>query len=142
MTNTLANTIENASAVTEVFGHWPDFHDAEVHAFSVSRDGSEAPSIEARIHVFEMTPDVDDRGHLLTRDHRLVTLFFANVAALELDGFNEQNVLFSLSLELGDRSGSDSRAWKVAFEASYGLSARFSCDRVVVRRVELFGNAV
>jgi hypothetical protein len=128
--------IENADALVEVFGAWPSFHDAEVHALVISREGSEAPRIDARIHVFEMTRDVNSSGHYALENHRFVTLQFTRVTALELSGFNEQNALFALTIEPGDPSATEPRRWDVSFESSYGVSAAFSCDRIVVREVE------
>jgi hypothetical protein len=128
--------IENADALIAIFGAWPKFHDAEVHSLVISRETPEAPRIDARIHVFEMTPNIDSSGHHTLVNHRFVTLQFFRVASLQLSGFNEQNALFSLTIEPGDPGTSEPRRWDVSLESSYGVSAGFSCDRIVVREVE------
>lgn len=40
--------VHNAEALTQIFGHWPSFHDAEVVAMSLDRVGDDGPSLEAR----------------------------------------------------------------------------------------------
>jgi hypothetical protein len=54
--------VENAAALTKIFGKWPTFHDAEVLRIVLDRAGDDGPTIEAQIHVFAMTSRVDDSG--------------------------------------------------------------------------------
>lgn len=61
--------IENGNKITEIFGYWPTFHDAEIHNVSMSIadgepwvPGSSSPVLEMEIHVFEMTKDVTEEG--------------------------------------------------------------------------------
>ena len=138
---TKSEEIENASALVEVFGAWPSFHDAEVHSLVISRDHSEAPRLDARIYEFERRSVTDSSGHYSQVNHRFVTLQFTRVAALELGGFNEQNALLALTIEPGEQSAADPRRWNVTVESSYGVGAAFSCDRIIVREVEPFGEA-
>jgi hypothetical protein len=128
--------VENADALLKIFGAWPSFHDAEVHSLVISREQPEAPRIDARIHVFVVTAEIDSSGHHTLVNHRFVTLQFFRVASLELSGFNEQNALFALTIEPGDPSASEPRRWDISFDSSYGVSAAFSCDRIVVGEVE------
>jgi hypothetical protein len=107
----------------------------------LSRENSEAPRLDVRIHVFELHPEIDSSGHYARVNHRLVTLQFTRVAALELNGFNEQNALFALTIESGDQSAAEPRRWDVSFESSYWVGAAFSCDRIIVREVEPFVQA-
>jgi hypothetical protein len=128
--------IENSRMLTELFGYWPSFHDAEVRSLRMdSRDGG-GPVLEATLYVFQMTPEVDSRGYYILRHESLVTIRFANIAGLELAGFNSQNVLMSLHLALADSQHDDSRRWEVSFVDSYGLSAKFACGSIAVLNLE------
>jgi hypothetical protein len=128
--------IENASALVEVFGAWPSFHDAEVYSLAMSRESSEAPRLDMRIHVFGRRSEIDSIGQYGRVNHRFATLQFTRVAALELSGFNEQNALFALIIEPGDQTAAEPRRWDVRFESSYGVGATFGCDRIIVTNVE------
>src|SRR5579871_2051209 len=69
--------IENQEALTRIFGDWPSFHDAEVLSLVLGRHGIEdrpGPTLEARIHVFQMTGEVDERGYFRLGNHTLVVL--------------------------------------------------------------------
>jgi hypothetical protein len=133
--------IENDEALTRIFGGWPSFHDAEVLSVHLDRGDKDGASLEARIHVFKMTSEVDERGYYVLTDHTLVTLFFANIILRELRGFNHQNALFGIGIEEVDPATNDGRRLAVAFEVSYGVETHFLCDRVIVRSVGPFGQA-
>jgi len=86
------------------------FHDAEVHALRLDRDG---PTLELELTVVAPTP-------------RMVRLRFENVSGLDLVDFNEQNVLFDLKIattEDGDLA--------VEVQPTYGIGAKFRCSSVV-----------
>jgi hypothetical protein len=128
--------VENAEALTRIFGYWPSFHDAEVHSLALDRSGHGGPSLTARVHVFEMTAEIDAQGHYVLRHHRLVTLRFANVALEELAGFNEQNALDTLTITEADPASSLGRRYEVVFDPAYGVAVRLFCDAVEVVGVE------
>lgn len=131
--------IAGAEAVTSIFGEWPSFHDAEVLRVRLDRgDGRSPVHLEADVHVFAMTSEVDDRGFFVLRDHTLVTLRFDGIADLDLGGFNHQNVLFSLSLEDITSRQLDVLRWAVRFDSSHGVGASFLCERINVLAVEPF----
>ena len=56
--------IGNAKAVTDAFGGWPSFHDAEILHLTLQRE-PRAASLECVVHVFKGTPEVDDTGHFV-----------------------------------------------------------------------------
>lgn len=60
-------TIENQELVTEIFGEWPSFHDAEVVSLRLDRQGEgggeDGPTLDAAIHVWRTTEEVDPRGY-------------------------------------------------------------------------------
>lgn len=82
--------VKNSSALTSIFGTWPSFHDAEVLSMHFDRGGDDGPSLEARVHVFSMTSDVDERGYYVLTNHTLVTLRFSNILIRNFCWFNTQ----------------------------------------------------
>ena len=137
---TLPAEIENAAAVTDVFGYWPTFHDAEVHYITLGREGADRPYLEARIHVFEMTSDVDDAGFYVRRHHRMVTLRFGNIADEQVCWFNQQNALMGIAISTAREAPKedDRRRWHVHFAGSFGCDVDLLCDRIAVTSVEPF----
>jgi len=94
-----------ASVVTSVL---PDvsFHDAEVQALRLDREG---PTLHLDVAV-------------VFPEQRIVRLRFENVTDVELDGFNEQNVLFDLKVVAADDGRFD-----VELQSSYGLGGSLRC---------------
>jgi len=85
--------ISGAEKLIAVFGHWPSFHDAEVIWLKLDRrsNGKEhGPTLEAQIHAWEMTNEVDEHGYYVLRHHVLVSLKFLDVEELRLNDFNHQ----------------------------------------------------
>ncbi|CAA9525345.1 MAG: hypothetical protein AVDCRST_MAG85-3183 [uncultured Solirubrobacteraceae bacterium] len=125
--------VAGADALTSIFGEWPSFHDAEVLRMRLDRGGPRTRAhVEADVHVFAMTSEVDEAGFSVLRDHTLVTLRFDGIAELELGGFNDQNALFALELEdITDRQ-LDVLRWSIRFDSSHGVGATFLCEDVSV----------
>jgi hypothetical protein len=96
------------------------------------------PTIEADIHVFEMTDHVTPEGFYELRKHTLVTFAFRGIEELELTSFNHQNVLFDLGLkDISDRD-LEVLKWAVNFASSFGVEASFLCNEIAVLRVAPF----
>jgi hypothetical protein len=131
--------IENTEAVTEIFGHWPSFHDAEVVSIHLNRHGHGAfrgPTVEATIHVFEMTNEIDERGLYVCRHHTLVKLRFAQADNIRIDDFNIQNALSGIKIvDISARQLEDVK-FEVQFDPSFGASMDFVCKAVSVISVE------
>ncbi len=127
--------IENAGSLEVVFGRCPSFHDAEVLRVVLDRSGDDGPTLEAAIHVFEMTSEVDSRGYYVLRHHTEVVFRFTGVVLSRLQWFNHQNVLSSLEISELDPRDHEGRAFRVEMPSSYGLEAEFDCKRVVVASV-------
>jgi len=130
--------IRNHQLLTEVFGYFPSFHDAEVFRIMLDRGdkGAGEQSLEALIHVFEMTPEVDESGHYRLKNHVLVLFRFSKIVNLKLTDFNYQNVLQSLKIvTLSDRER-DKVKFKVVLAGIFGVSASFHCDSVSIESVE------
>lgn len=131
-----ASQIVGAEKLTGVLGYWPTFHDAEVIWVRLDRGGAGAgPSLEALVHTFEMTNQVDAAGFYVLRNNVLVHLRFAGVSDLKLDDFNEQNVLFGLTISKREGAAAES-GFDVKFDPSWGVGAVFGCTAVAVVSVD------
>jgi hypothetical protein len=134
----LYERIINHKLITDWFGYWPSFHDAEVLSMDLNRRPREkgpGPSLVARLHTFEMTSEVDDRGYYKLRKHAIITLEFDGIEGISLDGFNGQNALAGLDLEEAvNQEGQP--ALTIVFHPSFGVGCDFQCTLARVRSVE------
>jgi hypothetical protein len=121
--------IAGAERLVQIFGRWPSFHDAEVVRYSAVRttDYKSGPIIEADVHVFEMTSEVDARGFYVLRHHTLVTLRFDGVAENRMAYFNNQNALSELAIIDVPERQSEGIRYEVTFSGSFGIEASFLC---------------
>jgi hypothetical protein len=87
------------------------FHDAEVHALRLDRV---VPTLELDVAV-------------VFPEERMLRLRFENVTDVELDGFNEQNVLFDVKVAAADDDG----LLEVELQSSYGIGGSFRCASIV-----------
>jgi hypothetical protein len=131
-------SFENSALLESIFGGWPSFHDAEVLRVVLDRSGDEGPTLEAAIHVFEMTSDVDPKGFYVLKNHTEVTLRFTSVALTRLQWFNHQNSLSSLAITGIDPKEHDGRRLRVEMSSSYGLETEFDCKRAIIANVRPF----
>jgi hypothetical protein len=137
----LMENVLNGEVLTEIFGYWPSFHDAEVVQIRLDRGQADAQTppvkLEADVHVFEMTDRLTAEGTYELQKHTLVTLAFRGLAQLQLKWFNHQNVLCELGLcEISDHR--DGLKWEVSFDSAYGVDASFLCKEVEVLRAAPF----
>jgi hypothetical protein len=118
--------IINAAALTERFGEWPSFHDAEVCGLRLD-SGQRSDGVvrlELDVHVFSADGTLPN-GRVNWVNHTLVTLEFEDVEALEIDCFGPQNVLDDLLLdEVHESAG---RQIEVALRSNNGLGGGFRC---------------
>src|ERR1700756_222033 len=106
----IASLIAGSEKLTQIFGYWPSFHDAEVININLWRGHVDPdkgiwdfPVITMKIHLWEMTKEVDPNGFLICRKHTLCTLRFRDVAELSMARFNHQNAMLELSIERKER---------------------------------------
>jgi Immunity protein 50 len=95
---TLPLQIEEIPGAVELhdwFGYWPSFHDAEIISLQLNRKRSSS----MLVHTWEMTKEVDERGHYVLAKHIVVEFIFETISGLSLNGFNQQNVIFGLGIE-------------------------------------------
>jgi hypothetical protein len=74
--------IENAHLLTSVFGYFPSFHDALVFRITLDRGDNFDPCLEALIHVFEGTREINESGHYRLMNHVLVLFRFSKIVNL------------------------------------------------------------
>ena len=102
MENIIYKKIIGHEKLTNIFGYWPSFHDAEVISIILERIGKderEGPVLYAKIHVFQMGPEKTNYGKkFVFHHHSIVTFCFAIVENLILDGFNHQNVILGFKI--------------------------------------------
>jgi hypothetical protein len=131
--------IEGSEKLTDIFGYWPSFHDAEVIELVLWRGDVEPevgryifPVLKAKLHVWELTKDLNSAGFLVLRHHTLTSLRFHNVNEFRMEGFNHQNAILGLSIDRQDRSEGPSPVLAVQFTPAHGMGATFVCSRVEV----------
>ena len=131
--------IEGSKKLTDIFGYWPSFHDAEVIEFALWRGDVEPeagrnvfPVLKAYLHVWELTEDVNSSGFLVLRHHTLTTLRFHDVNEFRMEGFNHQNAILGLSIARQDRSEGPTPVFAIHFNPANGMGASFTCSRVEV----------
>lgn len=125
------NRIVDSHLLTDRFGSWPSFHDAEVLQLTLDRGG---PDLVTSLHVFEMTSTVTTDGFYELQNHTVVDLRFGGIAQLELTEFNHQNALMGLSLEDITAHQLEHLRWQVSLDAANGLDATFVCRTISVER--------
>ena len=144
--------ISDSRKITDIFGYWPTFHDAEVIDLQLSIadgepwiPGSQSPVLEMLVYVFEMTKDLTPDGYFVLTKHNLVRLQFANVQDLQLSDFWFQNCIFELTFSqerAGSPQGGDAdpsgapSLLSIEINASVGLSGQFKCRFARVLSVE------
>lgn len=131
MTVHVAERIENGSLVTEVYGGWPSFHDAEVKHLALA----EGSTVEAAVQAFEITRETTEHGYLRLDNHRLVTLRFTGARNIELAGWDMQNPVMGISFDYLDEDEGNAR-WRIYFEGASTFGMEFECDKVTVVSVE------
>ncbi|HJT75571.1 MAG TPA: Imm50 family immunity protein [Gemmataceae bacterium] len=127
--------IGGAEKLVAVFGYWPSFHDAEVlwsHLDRQPHGEGYGPTLEALVHVFEITSEVGPDGCYVLRHHVLVHFRFLDVVELRLEGFNHQNALFGLGIaDLRERQW-EYIQFEVRFDSANGVDALFRCHAIEV----------
>ena len=131
--------IEHQELLTDLFGRWPSFHDAEVRRLtflSADQWSPDEPVLEAQIRVFEITSEVGPRGMLVLKHDSLATVRFLGVCELKLTDFRAQNSLMGLAIEDITSRQLENQRFAVRFDGSMGFDMRFLCRRIVIDSVE------
>ncbi len=132
--------IQNSHLLTDVFGKFPSFHDAEVHQFNLVRGETRSfnPTLFALIHVFQMTSEVDEKNRYVLKNHVLVEFRFSKISDLEIAGFNHQNVSQFLKMTEVSDAEEGNTEFEVLFEGIFGVSVKFICEAISVESVKTY----
>ena len=123
--------IDGHEQIIAHFGLWPSFHDAEVHRISLDRaqrddSGKAKPTLDLLLRGWVMTSELSETGSYKRVGDSLIHFQFEGIFDLQLEGFNNQNVLSSLNLEIIVDSRLPRRqALKVELEHCYEFDATF-----------------
>jgi hypothetical protein len=127
--------IERIELVTDLFGHWPHFHDAHILALRLTAPG---PALEADVWVFETLDETDETtGFLRVSQQADITLRFERITQLLVADFTEDHNIMG-DLVIGDASAlpvdddADRRRYRVHFQPIYGCEVEFLCDSIAV----------
>jgi hypothetical protein len=138
MTNVEAR-IEGSDKLTNIFGYWPSFHDAEVIALNFWRGNVDTetgsydfPVLTVKMHLWEITNDVNGRGYLGRHKHTLTTIQFRDVDEFRMEGFNHQNAILGLDIVEEERPQGPTPVFRVTFRPAFGIGAAFICLRIGV----------
>lgn len=141
--NDVEKLIEGSERLIGIFGYWPSFHDAEIIEFNLWRGDIDPaanryilPVLTTRVHLWELTSEVDVRGYLVRRHHTLAGLRFHDVDNFHMEDFNSQNAIFHLALTPADRGPGFAPGLRVEFEPANGINANFRCSRLEVFHTE------
>jgi len=80
------------------FGRVPRFHDAELLEITLASKGESV----LRIHTWEMTNQVDDRGYFVLDKHVVVTITLHSVTEISLSDFDLPGIIGSLEVTSQD----------------------------------------
>lgn len=133
----MESKIQNSNLLTDIFGKFPSFHDAEVLEMTLIRGEvhSFSPTLKTLIYVREMTSQVDENNKYILINHVIVEFHFSKIVDIELVNFNFQNVLQSLAIDETTDELRETGNFKVLFDGIHGVSAEFFCEAVSVNSV-------
>jgi hypothetical protein len=107
MDKSIASDLAGAEVVTEWFGEWPSFHDAEVLSLFLARAG------QSVLRVYPYEP----------KKPATIEFVLEDITDIELHDFSNQNVINSLNIEKAtDQNGQ--KVYRLILAPCYGLSGR------------------
>lgn len=128
---------KGSELVTERFGRWPDFHDAEVKRIALTTPAKvgDLASLQMDLHCWELTSEIDETGHCKLKNQSLVTFLFEHLDDISLENFNHQNAINALEIESLGPEVIGKVAWRVALDPSFGIELELSCQRIEILSV-------
>lgn len=131
--------IDGNEMVIRHFGVWPDFHDGEVLRVVLEREraegaGKDVPCLGIDIRGC-MGPALTEQGHDAPHHDAVVSFRFEDIFDLELEGFNSQNVLSSLTLSLEADPNSAGQILLVELAHCYLFEGVFRARRACVQGI-------
>ena len=133
----IESLIQGGEKLTGIFGYWPSLDDAEIIDLHFWRGAMEPdqgrydfPVLTLRIHVWELTNDVNSKGFLVLKHDTLTTRRFFDVDDFRMEGFNHQNAILELSVSRKQRAEGPLTLLRVHIDPAFAMGASFSCLRV------------
>ena len=116
MNMNMLSELSGAEVVTQWFGNWPSFHDAEIISVFLARAG------QSVVRVYPYHP----------QKPATVDFILENVTNLELVDFSGQNVINSLEIAKAiDQNGAD--VYRLTLAPCYGLAGSIDAKSVRVQ---------
>jgi hypothetical protein len=135
------NYFNNSKLITEQFGKWPSFHDAEVLRFELSRSLEKGRDPRAwlrmDLHVFTLSAELNEHGNYRTEKDFLITLTFTKIENLKIEDFNYQNVIHDLVCSKNVDGKLEIRIYPL-----FGLFGEFSCEKAEVTDIRAWNLAL
>jgi Immunity protein 50 len=114
--------IAGAAELSEWFGRWPCFHDAEIVSLELNRAGESL----LKVCKFYAGPEPGHSSNSIDTQNAIVTFGMKEITGMELYDFNHQNVISGLSSEQADDG------YKIDLEGCYGLQGHIIAKRIRV----------
>jgi hypothetical protein len=130
--------IEDFERVVAHLGMWPSFHDAEVLKLTIDRtqvaiSKELSPVLDLHLRGWVMTSEVTEQGFYKLRGDAVFHFQFEGVTNLHVEGFNTQNVLSALNLEVVEDPHNEGRkVLRVELEHCYEFEASFTAQKARV----------
>ncbi|MCO6512675.1 MAG: hypothetical protein J5I65_17975 [Aridibacter famidurans] len=126
--------------VTEAFGRWPSFHDAEILRVLLERgehgkNDASSTSVELVLRAWTIKNDLTGTGPYDQDNESIVHFRFEGISDLEIGGLNNQNVISGLSFELLDGSENGAPVVRVDIGPCYGLAGEFRAKKAEIVNV-------
>jgi hypothetical protein len=115
--------IRYVNKLTDFLGEFPSFHDAEILEARLIR---RPPTLEIKIYTFLTGSEIDNKGGYKRNKECIVTIKFSSIDSLQLEDFNQQNVIFGIDFEKKDK------IVRVTIKPCYGFSAEFNCEGIEI----------
>jgi hypothetical protein len=122
--------LENYKMVTDIYGCWPSFHDAEVRSILLDRNKTlfgvvSNARVELIVHCFEITQNVKNDGFFDLIKHHLVHFVFSDVRDLIITGFNHQNAIVGLLFDPQPEDAAGNIFLNVSIDPAHGVEGSF-----------------
>lgn len=119
--------IENSSELLDLYGDWPSFHDEEIHDIKLGtyhkvKEGYDSSYLEFTLRVLEK--------------RSLVTFRFEDIYDLVLDGFCDQNIVFTIEFDVLEPEKNGDAVIKVTIEPSVGVGGEFKAYSATILKIE------